>query len=162
MLKRRSLLALSIALCLNAQAGTDIKQYNYDDTISKKDIGVDIAAVINCSYGYGEGTDCNSNTSSGYGKNSSVTNAAEEARTLNKGEAIQNSNATDKSMGINSMDSDPNYKYSNTRDIEKQTNILNQTYGATSTGQTSEELKGLGINGVNGTGVDYKNTDVSS
>ena len=41
MLKRRSLLALSIALCLNAQAGTDIKQYNYDDTISNKDIGVD-------------------------------------------------------------------------------------------------------------------------
>ena len=162
MLKRRSLLALSIALCLNAQAGTDIKQYNYDDTISNKDIGVDIAAVINCGYGYGEGTDCNSNTSSGYGKNSSVTNAAEEARTLNKGEAIQNSNATDKAMGINSMDSDPNYKYANTRDIEKQTNILNQTYGSTSTGQTSEELKGLGINGVTGTGVDYKNTDVSS
>lgn len=172
MFTKRTFLALCISMSTmpSMKALADITQYNYvadDDktTLSSKDVGVDIQAVINCGAQYGNNKQCETaatnNTSAGYGQNSNVVSGSNDVRSLNSGKTLDIPPTTSKQMGYSSIDQQTNVNYGKTRDIAAQQQILGETYGTTSSKATPEQLKGIGINSVDSSGVDTKNTSTN-
>ena len=144
----------------------NIQQYNYDTTLTTKQVGVDINAVIKCGYEYGNNTDCeksNSTTSSGYQKNASAVSGTNDARNLNKGNGLQTPQYNQKQIGFGSIDTPPsNMNYGNTRDIQKQQQLLSETYGETSTQTKGQDLRSLGIYGLDDSGVNTASSNTGN
>lgn len=167
MFKKRTLLALCISMSAapSMEALADISQYNYDTELTTKQMGVDIQAVINCGSEYGNNKECETaptnTTNVGYGQNSNVVSGSNDARSLNKGSELNVPSSTQKQMGFSSIDPTPNTNYGKTRDIAAQQELLSETYGSTSTTLSAEQLKGIGINSVDSTGVNTKDTSTN-
>lgn len=167
MFTKRTLLALSISMSAvpSMEALADISQYNYDTQLTNKEVGVDIQAVINCGAEYGNNKECETSptntTNAGYGQNSNVVGGSNDVRSLNKGESLNIPPSTSKQMGYSSIDQVGNANYGKTRDIAAQQQILSETYGSTSSSASQSELKGLGINSVDSTGVNTKDTSTN-
>ncbi|MCK4083749.1 hypothetical protein HCY52_07960 [Acinetobacter radioresistens] len=173
MFTKRTLLALciSVSLVSSLEALADVKQHNYVDpddkrfTLSSKDVGVDIQAVINCGSAYGNNKECETaptnTTNAGYGQNSNVVSGSNDARSLNKGNELNVPASTQKKMGYSSIDQTTNTNYGKTRDIAAQQELLSETYGSTSKTLSADQLKGIGINSVDSTGVNTKDTSTN-
>lgn len=166
MLTKRTLLAMSVGLVAlpSMEAIADISQYNYSTNLTNKQMGVDIDAVIKCGSDYGTNSDCESSSGSssqatGYSKNSNSTDAANDARSLNKGQSLDVPIPDSKKYGYSEIDSYSDTSYGKTRDISAQRQLLAETYGANSSGASQEDLKKMGINGIDqGNGVDHTKT----
>lgn len=137
MLQRKSLLAISIffALPTLAYAATNISEYNYNPNVTKQQTGVDIDALINCGYDYAN-PDCGANTPTvqkGYADNKNIAVGTDAGRTANKKENIFNIN-NPQSIGVNSIDDTSSIaSYADTRDISKQSAIVDSIYGGSNT-----------------------------
>lgn len=167
MFTKRTLLALCISMSAasSMEALADISQYNYDTELTNKQMGVDIQAVINCGSAYGNNKECETaptnTTNAGYGQNSNVVSGSNDARSLNKGNELNVPASTQKKMGYSSIDQTTNTNYGKTRDIAAQQELLSETYGSTSKTLSADQLKGIGINSVDSSGVNTKDTSTN-
>lgn len=167
MFTKRTLLALSISMSQvpSMEALAEISQYNYDTQLTNKQVGVDIQAVINCGAEYGNNKECETASTdtakAGYGQNSNVVGGSNDVRSLNKGNTLNIPPSTSKQIGYSSIDQVGNANYGETRDIAAQQQLLSETYGSSSSSASQSDLKGLGVNSLDSTGVNTKDTSTN-
>lgn len=138
MFSKKSLLAASIVLAVhNVSFAVDVGDYNYrggagDEAFNEKyNTGVDMKALVECGYNYGN-VDCKSGSPSvqkGYGDASNINKGTVDARSANENKDIYDPSNT-KNLGINSLDDNRNIiKYADTRDLTKQESTITDLYG---------------------------------
>ncbi|WP_436658833.1 hypothetical protein [Acinetobacter sp. P1(2025)] len=125
MLYKKTLLALSLSCLIpTAFSATDAEKLNYDSSITKKELGVDVDKLVACGSDYGT-EDCRDSknvTQSGYQQNTVVNNALKVVRKSENGEKIANVDEdSTKKLGINKIEGADNpSSYNSTRDIAEQ------------------------------------------
>lgn len=141
---KQTLLTVGVIGCASSAFAVDIKDFNYDPSVSSKDIGVDIKALVECGSGYADGHCDSANVSqSGYKKNTVVLNAIKTAKKAEGENDIAGTDAASlKRLGINAIDDvTADQHHNKSRDIKKQKTEIDQVVGSWSGNDVSDLTK---------------------